>query len=159
VILAAGATFAGVAKAQTGYIKRPGATREPEHTVSPMLGLSSEFGVEAGLKADVLLSTPAFVSSINDAVFLEGAVFVALGHVFVSPLLRWDFNLHPQWTVYGEAGIEAILGSGDDEHGHSGARLSFAPGAIWHPQGKSYSIRGEVDMAHGAARAGPMFVF
>jgi hypothetical protein len=147
--------------AAQAYIKRAGGTKESEMSVTPMLGISGEFGIEAGAKADFLLVQPGFVPMINDSVFIEGAVFVADSHVFVAPLLRWDFNLHPQWTLYGEGGIEVILGSDKDDDGrrHSGARLSFAPGAIWRMPGKSIFLRGEVDIAHGAARAGPMILF
>lgn len=125
-----------------------------------MVGASGEYGLEAGAKMDYLLAYPGFIPMLNNAVFIEGEVFVASEHIFVAPLLRWDFNLHPQWTVYGESGIEAnIRTGGSNDGGNQGARLDFGAGAIWRLPSKEFFLRGEVDIAHGAVRVGPMFAF
>ena len=130
------------------FIASPGAGHEEPMSVSPSLGISADYGLELGAKLDYLLVDPGFVPGINDTVYLEGALFFADASLFIAPELRWDFNLHPQWTVYGEGGLE--LGLGKD------VRLVVCAGAIWHMPGHAWSLRGEVDAAHDTARVGAM---
>jgi hypothetical protein len=145
------------AAVESGYVKRPRATREFEASVSPMVGVSGRYGPEGGAKVDYLMADAAFVPTLNDAVFLEGAVFVAKERLFVAPALRWDFNLHPQWTVYGEAGIEANVRTSGDDDDKGGAEIVAAAGVLWRIPEKGFFLRGEVDLGHGAVRVGPMW--
>lgn len=146
--------FAAAASADP-WIRTPGGTRPDDMTVAPMVGMSAHHGLEAGAKADFLLANPGFIPMLNNSVSLEASVFVAQRHgVFVAPNLRWDFHLHPQWTVFGVGGIEANLASDDKEED---VALVLAAGAFWRVPGKSFLIRGEIDAAHAAARIGPVF--
>lgn len=139
------------------YVTQSGLTRPAPTSITPMLGISGRYGLEVGAKVDFLVANPGFIPHLNNSVFVEGAVFAATdGGPFIAPELRWEFHLHPQWTVYGEAGIEANLGAGDDD---PSATLLPAAGGVWRIPGKSFTLRGEVDLAHGAVRAGPSFGF
>ncbi len=137
------------------FIRSPGATHENDVSVTPMVGVSGEYGLEGGIKLDVLLADAAFIPTLNNTVFLEGSFFVAKGGVFIAPELRWDFNLHPQWTVYGEGGLEVNL---RPLHGDRLGLVAIA-GAIWRIPGKSIFMRGEVDAGQEAARLGPVISF
>lgn len=137
------------------YIRQAGRTKPQELSITPMVGISGLYGLEAGVKVDYLLVNPGFIPHLNNSVFLEGGVFVAAdGGPFVAPELRWEFHLHPQWSVYGEAGLEANLGAEKDDPSVS---IVTAIGAVWRLPGKSFNVRGEVDRAHGAARLGASF--
>ena len=146
-----------MARLPAPYIAQPGATKPSEMSVTPMVGYSGANGVEAGGKVDYLIANAAFIPKLNNSVFIEGeAFFASNGGPFVAPGLRWEFHLHPMWTVYGEGGIEANLNPGRHE---PGATLVIAAGAIWHIPAKGYAVRGEVNSGHGALRAGPQFGF
>ncbi len=137
------------------YIRSPGTAQHHDMAVAPMVGFSGPHGLEVGAKVDVLLSDPGFIPTLNNSVYLEGSAFVAQRRgFFVAPELRWDFHIHPQWTVFGVGGIEANLNADDEEDGVS---LVFAAGAFWRIPGKAFLVRGEVDAAHGAARMGAVF--
>lgn len=139
------------------YIRTPGGTQAHDFSAAPMVGISGHHGIEIGAKGDFLLVNPGFIPMLNNSVYLEGSVFLAARHgFFVAPALRWDFHIHPQWTVYGAGGIEANLNG--EEHDDD-ASILFAAGALWRIPGKGFLLRGEVDAAHGAARVGPVFPF
>lgn len=147
--------LAGEAAAQP-YIRQPGTTRPAETSAAPMIGLSAHHGLEVGGKVDFQLANPGFIPILNNTVFIEGGLFVAQRNgLFVSPALRWDFHIHPQWTMFGVGGLEANLNADDEDED---VALQIAAGAIWRmPGNKGYFIRGEVDAAHAAARIGPVF--
>jgi hypothetical protein len=81
--------------------------------ISPMVGNYALSGFEYGVKASGRILDRGFVPALNNSVSLEGEVFKGTWHgfwgksesLYVAALGRWDFHLHPSWTVYGAAGI------------------------------------------------------
>lgn len=149
------------------FIATPKAQAQPDVEVSPMLGYSPFYGVEAGAKMGWLLSNPGFVPVINNSVYIEGSAFVAeAGYLFLAPLLMWNFHLHPQWSVFGEAGAELGIRMGarkGDEEINTGFRssghnsgVSIAAGAIYRFQ-HDLALRLESEFATGSLRVGLLF--
>ena len=166
LFLAAMAAWSTAAIAKP-YIAQPGAQPQSNMTLTPMVGVSEFYGFEVGAKMGWKISDPGFVPMINNSVYIEGSALVSQsGHLFIAPLLFWGFHLHPQWTVFGEAGAElgAHFGSDSDrDHDATGLRhpgtasgLALATGGIWHFQ-KDMSLRLEFDLSHQAPRIGLQF--
>jgi hypothetical protein len=165
--LVAAVAVSGVAEARA-FIATPGAQRVPDVEVSPMLGISSFYGVEAGAKMGWKISDPGFVPQINNSVYIEGSAFVAeKGYLFLAPLLLWEFHLHQEWSVYGEAGAEAGIKFGsskshDDDwdtsfrpHGRPSG-LSLGAGGIYRFK-PDMALRLESEFTTSALRVGLMF--
>ena len=137
-------------------IARPGEAPAEHITVTPMIGPSAYNDIEIGAKASYRIADHGFIPAINNSVAVEGGVFLGFRHFVIEPLLRWDFHLHPEWTVYPAVGAAFVLG----EFGKDGIFPgTVAVGGFWRPQGGRWVIRGEADWILGSLRAGPVFYF
>jgi hypothetical protein len=139
-----------------GMIRRVGEPPVENITVTPMIGPSAALNVEVGVKGSYRVADRGFIPVINNSVAIEGGVFVGPKHLVIEPLLRWDFHVHPEWTVYPSAGAAFVVG---DLGSHGFFPATFTAGAIWRPTGSSWTFRGEADWLLGSLRAGPMFFF
>lgn len=149
-----------VALAQDGgrpMIRRIGGAPPEDVTLTPMIGASHILDVEIGAKVSKRVADRGFIPVINNSVAVEGGVFIGNGNLVVEPILRWDFHVHPEWTVY--PGLGAVLMFGDHHVGRGFSPVNGVGGAIWRPAGKSWSMRAEVDALLDSLRLGPVFYF
>lgn len=162
------ATLVSTTASGRAFVATPKAQNEPDQTVTPWIGASTYYGVELGVKAGWLIANPGFVPQINNSVFIEGSVLVSeSGQLFVAPLLQWCFHLHPEWTVYGEAGAELGTRFGDDDdddddkyfnprRNRRGSGLVLQGGAVWRFK-PDMGLRLEHDLSHNSFRVGLLF--
>lgn len=131
--------------------------------ISPMIGNFAFTGTEYGVKASVRILDRGFVPALNNSVSVEGEVFKATWRTFwgesQSTLYgvtgRWDFHLHPQWTVYGAAGLiqEHQQTIADIPVEDSNTAVTIQVGGMM-VLTDNFRLRAEWDDLHGAARFG-----
>lgn len=81
--------------------------------LSPMFGGYAISGIEYGAKLSVQVLDHGFVPALNNSVSVEAGAFKGTWHgffgksesLFYTATGRWDFHLHPSWTVFGGAGL------------------------------------------------------
>lgn len=122
--------------------------------ISLLFGLPLPFGFGAGMRFGIPVAPNGFIGSINDAVFVEpGFQFVywsdfdqdRLGFQ-VPVLMRWDFFLTPDWTVFGAVG--PVFGFWIDDRGR---------GRNFHVEGKDVFRPGSPPGFFGVAFGGGAF--
>ena len=147
------------------FIATPGAQTQPGLLASGLIGLSSYYDLEVGGKFAWKIADPGFVPMINNSVAIEGAgIVTSTGQLFIAPLLLWSFHLHPQWSVFAEAGIELGFSTRSKEKDREldggdprGAHVAGTIGGFWR-YSQSLWLRGELDVRHSSARAGLTWV-
>jgi hypothetical protein len=110
VLALAFVTAPALARGQSTIRQRSGHHRPAD--LSILLGVPVPFGFGAGMRFGIPLVQEGFIGSINDAIFLEpGFQFVYWSDFdhhqigFQVPvLMRWDFFLSTDWTVFGSIG-------------------------------------------------------
>ena len=129
--------------------------------LTPFFGIGFDDYVELGFAASFLVVPHGFIPPINNSVSVEAAIFQDVAGRdrtgFVGGRMRWDFHLHPQWSVYAAPG--AGVRFGDDDR-HTGAEITGDMGGFFHLN-DTVSLRGEVGLGdwydHGGLRAGVTF--
>jgi hypothetical protein len=85
--------------------------------VDPFPGGAAAFGF--GARFSIPLMDPGFVKSINDTIaisFGADVLFYNSDTVALPVALQWNFYLAPQWSVFGEPGLEIDAGDGARVH-------------------------------------------
>lgn len=163
------ALLPGAASAQTvqEYFVKNDKDPAGSMAVTPSAGTYSDYvgsGVEIGGRFSFEPFPRGFIEPINDSVSFEGGLFQGIGtdhtRFLVNASMRWDFNLIPQWTVFGAPGIALAShdrkdGKKDDE---SYLGPAFALGGLYNFTNLQ-AIRLEFDVIQGTMRAGYMFRF
>ncbi|MCX6125798.1 MAG: hypothetical protein NTV34_13780 [Proteobacteria bacterium] len=95
------------------YIRQTGASQRGEFDVTPFIGSIPGRGFSLGVLGGYRFVQSGFISTLNNSVSAEAGL--TLGNsclssrchdVFiVSGNMRWDFHVHPKWTVYGAPGL------------------------------------------------------
>jgi hypothetical protein len=146
------------------FIREVGNIPAGGNEVTPMIGSGAD-ETEIGAKFGWRIHDRGFVPMLNSSLTAEGAVFVCnlFGTKFMTmaPLLRWDFHVHPMWTVYASGGIELNVPLENDNYGNRdrmSTDVDVAIGSFWHVADHS-DLRGEIDATHSSLRVGWTFKF
>lgn len=137
-------TLPAVANAQSIIKDRSDHTRPADLSLLGLIPLPFGFGF--GMRFGIPIAHDGFIGSINDAVFIEpGAQFIfwtdfnhdRLG-IQVPVLMRWDFFLTRDWTVFGSVG--PVFGfyfddGGGGGGGHGGGRFRVEGDEVFRPAG------------------------
>ena len=132
--------------------------------ISPMIGVSRlllPVPDQVGAKISIELVPNGFIRALNDSVSAEAGGF--FGRYLGDPVLyliggmRWDFHLHPEWTVFGAPGL-AIRRIADDDDDEALPLVSMAVGGFYNFQ-DNLALRAEVDLFDFVPRFGVAFRF
>ncbi len=132
--------------------------------ISPMVGVSRlllPVPDQVGVKASIELAPDGFIRALNDSVSAEAGVFT--GRYLDDPVLyltgnmRWDFHLHPDWTVFGSPGLQ-IRRISDDDDDEIFPSVSMTAGGFYNFQ-DNLALRAEVDLFDFVPRVGVAFRF
>lgn len=132
--------------------------------VSPMIGMSRlllPVPDQVGAKVSIEVAPNGFIRALNDSVSAEAGGFI--GRYLGDPVLymigsmRWDFHLHPDWTVFGAPGL-AIRRISDDDDDEVFPIVSMAVGGFYNFQ-DNLALRAEVDLFDFVPRFGVAFRF
>jgi hypothetical protein len=135
ILLAPAAASAQSTIRQTGVHERPA-------DFSLLLGLPFPFGFGAGMRVGIPVAHDGFIGSVNDAVFVEPGFQFAVWAGFddsivgvqVPVLMRWDFFLTREWTVFGSVG--PVFGFYfTDRGGRRGGNFELRGSGFVHPGG------------------------
>ena len=139
--------------------------------LTPFLGVGYYDYAELGFAASFLLVPHGFIPPINNSVHAEATIFQdIIGRSATGAIggrMRWDFHLHPQWSVYAAPGFGVRYGdrnrSGDRYGDHDrdvGAEITGDIGGFFHLN-ETVSLRAEASAGswydHGGLRAGVTF--
>ena len=148
------------------YVAQNGHAPRMDYDVTPYIGTMGGGGASTGVLAAYRLTPNGFISVLNNSVSIEGGVNAGMscpdshcdGVFTLSGHLRWEFHVHPQWSVYASPGLALgqlkWLGDSDTRKG-----LFPAPkvGAFWRIS-ETRIIRFEYDLDFDSHRIGYTFV-
>lgn len=108
-----------VSYGQESYTKSRPLIRQPGHAPAGDLDITAYltsvtfYGAGIGGMAGYRIIKHGFIPPINNSVSLEGGLMLITSCGFGSCMvwsgdMRWDFHVHPLWTVYGAAGLNII---------------------------------------------------
>ncbi len=163
----------GSTEGTKAFIRQAGNPSPGKFDVSPMLGYWGFHGwydeFDLGARAGFRIMDTGFVPVINNSVAIDSGLFYRhrnlsywgiryaehMAHIPVY--LRWDFHVHPSWTVFAMAGpaVSYLLGNSlttversvltqDDEPGRFDFEIGGGVGAFWRVA-EHVSVRMEVD--------------
>ena len=148
------------------YIRQTGANPRGEFDVTPFVGSVRGRGFSLGVLGGYRFVQNGFISTLNNSVSAEAGL--TLGNsclssrchdVFiVSGNMRWDFHVHPKWTVYGAPGLAlGTASSWDSPNARTGLFLAPKVGAFFWLSDRN-ALRFEHDVNFESHRFGVTFI-